>query len=171
MLVQCRLAGTGRHLRGVAAERLVVVLFFLALARFVERDVEALEVIAPRFVEEDDGLGGFELRKEQAVDPSVLAPVLQQFQRCPRRARITFGTPLLQTRTNQVDERELDRDARRNTFVADFLTGRAIEVLGRPALGPLLWIAPFLDVPVPLGLVIRRADDWLRNFEVVHERT
>ena len=96
-----RLAGAGRHLAGVARERLD------ALGHVLGRHVDALQQVGARLGEEDDRLGRLELGEEQRLLRALAAPVVDQVERRARRARIPGLAPLREPLADQIDELEL----------------------------------------------------------------
>jgi hypothetical protein len=109
------------------------------------------------------------LREEQPVLTTVTIPVLDQLERRSGGARITVITPLPKPGANQVDERQLDGNPGVVVLIRPFAR-RAIKVVRRPSSGLLLWIRARLKVPVERRLLIRRADDGLRNLKFGHIR-
>ncbi len=163
------LARTRGHLAGIAAERLVPAFVPLLLAGLVQRNVNPLREITPRFIEEDDGFGGFELGKEEPETATIPPPVVQQLQCRGRHARITGGSPLLDAGTNQTDELQLDGGALWNDGAGGILrNGIRVVVDGGTTAGPLLRLGSLFEPPIMRRLLERRADDGFGDFEVAH---
>ena len=143
------LAGTRGHLAGIAAERPVPTFGPLLLAGLVQRNVDPLREITPRFVEEDDRFGGFELGKEEPKTATLAPPVVQQLQRRGRDAGITSGSPLLDARSNQADQLQLDSGALWNGGAGGILRNRIRIVVDRGSTaGPLFRLGSLFKTPI-----------------------
>jgi hypothetical protein len=161
------LPGARRHLAGVPLERAVAVLLLLPVARLVNGHLDALEVVATRVGQENDRLDSLVLCEEQALLAPLAPPVLEEFQRGACRARIPFRAPLADPRTDLVDEGQIHDRAGR-ILVVGRIAGHPVEVLGRPATGPLLGLLPLLQEPVKRRLHVGGADDRFGNLEFSH---
>src|SRR5207302_1898232 len=71
------------------------------------RHVDSLQEVGASLGQEDDRLGRLDLSEEQRLLASVAAPLVDEIQRRPARARIPGLAPLGQSVPNQVDELEL----------------------------------------------------------------
>ena len=81
----------------------------LALVTWLIRwDVDPLQEVGTGLGQEDDGLGCFELGKEQPVLTSLTPPVIKQLQCRSRDPGPALPTPLLDTLPDQIDQRQLD---------------------------------------------------------------
>jgi hypothetical protein len=152
------------HLAGVAEEprespRLDLV------ARLIPRDLDPLPKIRASFSQEDDGLGGFDLRKEEPVLPSIPAPVSQEVAGRSGNARPALLSPLLDPLADQVHALELDVEAAALVLVP---AGLELVVHGRPPSGAPIACLAFDDPPVFLWLFEGRAQDWGWDFEGAH---
>ena len=87
------------HLAGIAPESFVPV--GLALVTWLIRwDVDPLQEVGTGLGQEDDGLGCFELGKEQPVLTSLTPPVIKQFQCRSRDPRPALPSPFLHSLSN-----------------------------------------------------------------------
>src|SRR5207247_5315196 len=161
-----RLAAARRHLARTAPER-TKPFILLFVARLVERNVDSLKVVPPRLGQQNDRLGGLELREKQSLLTAVPTPVLQQLEGRAGATRPAVLAPLLDALANEIDEREFDALSRgRALFRRAVGTRRAIEVMRGPAPRLRARLGTFLEQPVQMGFTKRRADARLRNLEV-----
>src|SRR5207244_833522 len=133
-----------------------------ALGHDLGRNVNPLQKIRARFVEEDDRLGRLELGEEEPTLPTLAPPVTNQVERRPRRPRIASLTPLRESLADQVDELELLPLATRGMIGLRRRSLRiAVEVARPPARAQPLRRVPFLDLPVLGRLLERRVENRL----------
>ena len=97
-----RLARARRHLAGVAEET-GVAFFFLGVARLVARDADSLAIVRAGLGQENDGLGGLFLRKEQSPIAAFALPPAEQFQSGSGHSGVAVFAPAVDALADQVD--------------------------------------------------------------------
>jgi hypothetical protein len=68
---------TRRHLAGIPTKGLVPALSLLLIAGLVQRNLDPLHKITPRFIEKDDRFGCFELSEEEPEAAAIPSPIAQ----------------------------------------------------------------------------------------------
>ena len=166
-------AAAGRHLAGVTAKGPHPCRPCL-FAGLVERHVDSLEEVRPRFGKEDDRLGGLELREEQPVASPVPVPVAQQLHGRPGDTALALErqrSPLGELGADSVDELQLNRDSGTLPILGRIASRRPVEIHGGPPALALLRRIVLRNSPIRLGLRERRVENRLGNLARIHGST